>query len=124
MKGTNVATMVGDGAARPTKLQKRRPVRRVFGRVKNVEVGSALFTFELTKVALVVHRRRARRARDMALGFDRLVNGGGFDRNGVKFALTAEGLELRRGKARKLLSYETLANFAADQPLLFPEAGA
>lgn len=129
MKGTNVASMVGDGSVRSTKVQvkakRKAPVRRCFGRVGWVEVGQGMWKFELTKTGLVVHERNKRKATDMLLPFDRLTGGGGHEwKDGgvaVRFAVTKDGVEVRRGGSRQVrtIPFPQLANMANPQPLLF-----
>jgi hypothetical protein len=95
--------------------------RKVFGRLKNIEVGKALFTFELTKEGLKVRQRNSRTVKQ--LGFDRLTNGGGLEvlvgDKPIKFSLSSLGLHLQNGKKEKVLSYELLSNAARDQMELF-----
>ena len=140
MKGTNVATMAGDGASRRTELQGKRVkdalgslpdkaerkahVRRVFGRVGWEDVGSGRFRFELTKAGLVVHRKACRKKGDDLIPFDRLTCGAGheFDDNGtkVRFSLSVNGVEVRRGGSKmvKVVGFAQLADLGRIQPEL------
>jgi len=104
---------------------RKKPVRRVVGRVRNVEVDGQerLLTFELTKEGLLVHPSNLRRDKDTLVPFGRLADWGGTRRAGHVFTMVSGGLEVRRvgSKARRLLTWDALANQAQDQPYLFSE---
>lgn len=99
---------------------KKGATRRVFGRLKNVEAVGGLYTFELTKDGLVVHRRNHRRRGDRKLGFGRLVAGGGVVVPGLAtFTLTEDGLEIVKRGVKRVVSWERLENTTRVQPELF-----
>lgn len=122
--------MTGDGGARPTTLQGERKkrkasVRRVLGRLRDIDVGAGRFTFELTKAGLVVHRKNARRKTDLTIPFSRLTEGGGHqcagpDGGTVLFAVTDGGVEVRRAGSKQAMTIPLVqvANMANSQPLL------
>jgi hypothetical protein len=93
--------------------------------VRGVEVGNRVWVFRLTKAGLTVHERNKRHSTDKLLPFDRLTDGGGHEwRDGdvtVRFAVTKDGLEVRRGGSRQVhvIPFEQLANLGRTQPLLF-----
>jgi hypothetical protein len=104
-------------------------VRRVFGRLRNVEVpGQAkLWHFELTKAGLVARRRGQRRASASTVTFERLAAGAGVEvklENGERFAfaLGASGLEITQyGRRPKMVGWEALANLGRVQMEMFPQ---
>lgn len=95
--------------------------RKVFGRLKNVEVGTGLFCFELMKEGLRVRQRNSRTVKVM--GFDRLTNGGGLevlvDGKPVKFALSSQGLEMVNRGQRFKWEHLSYSNAARNQMELF-----
>lgn len=104
---------------------RRKPTRRVFARLKWVDVGTRRFCFELTKEGLRVHIKCSRRKDALVIPFERLTDGGGhewFDGGvPVRFSISGKGVELRRGTSRRtdLVDFATLSNLARPQPELF-----
>lgn len=110
------------------KVKKRN---KVHGRVQWVDVGEGRFRFELGDGGLRVHRKGRRAESDVVLGFDRLTGGGGYewrDADGVavRFAMTADGLEVRRGgsKRAQVVGFAVLSNAARREPFLFADLEA
>jgi hypothetical protein len=110
-----------------TKLTRKKPVRRVFGRLTRLAVPGQqkLVTVELTKAGVLVHKRAARRKGDVLVGFERLCNGGGIEVDvageWVTFTMTDKGVEARRGGSKqvRLMDWAVLENMSRVQPLLF-----
>ena len=105
--------------------QRKKPVRKVFGRVR-VDAADWVYVFELTKAGLVVHRRNSRRAKDEHVPFDWLAAGNTLTEqvggSSVRFALVpGAGLEVKvKGERTRVLPWEFLANYGRQQPVLFP----
>jgi hypothetical protein len=108
------------------KVTKKKPVRHVWGRLRNVEAGDKLFTFQLTKVGLTIRQRNRRKM--YTLGFDRLVAvcegvmvpvPGELD---MRFILQPDGVSIQQGKRNpKLITFKQLINLGRDQMVLFPD---
>ena len=107
--------------------ERKKPVRKVFGRVQWVDVGAGRFRFELTQSGLRVRRKGARAGDALLLPFDRLTGGAGHEWVdgwvAVKFAVTDKGVEVRRGGSVRVqvVPFAELANASRKQPLLFAD---
>lgn len=103
--------------------ERKKPVRRVWGRLKGVEVPGQdkVFTFELTVAGVTVRKRNSRKVR--TVGFERLASGGGVVSGGRTFTATDAGVEVSQDGSRavRLVDWATLGNLAQRQPVLFPE---
>lgn len=99
---------------------KKKPVRRLHARLKNVEVLDGLWTFEMTKQGVTARQRNRRKKNAVAWSLATLASGGGLARqvNGAayRFTLTEQGLEVVA-----VISFADLANMGRVQPELFPE---
>lgn len=102
---------------------KKKKKRKVFGRLKGIEVDGyeKVFTFELTKQGLIV-RPRSSKNRDL-IPFNRLVGGGGYRVAGYIINWAQTGIEIRtqHGKGVQLVEWGALLNMAHRQPFLFHE---
>ena len=105
--------------------ERKLPVRRVFGRVRGVEVPgrSRVVQFELTKSGLSFRERGTRKASATLLGFPSLAAAAGreeqVDGERLRFALVDGGVEVRNGKRSRVVSYRAVARLGQEQPWLF-----
>lgn len=118
-------------------VARKKVKRRVWGRLKNIEVGERLYTFELRKATrdssfkevqpagVLVRQRHSKHTTFISI--DRLVGGGGrvvkIGEVEYTITLTKVGLEIQRHGVRvpRLLTYDALERQAKDQPELFTE---